>query len=129
MLLRYRNEDLQWTAYRLGTEPVTVGRSTQADLTVKDDRMSRLHFGIRFEDGAYYIKDLESRNGTHLNGEKIETSELTPGDDIRAGSMHFFFEKELEKGAETMLHEVENEMEGGKGYSTILREIVDHAED
>lgn len=129
MLLRYKNENLMWCAYKLGAEPITIGRSSQADLTVRDEKLSRLHFGVRLEDKTYVIKDLESKNGTYVNDEQITQQELEPGDDIRAGDTHFFFEKELEKGNETMVHELQDEIDRGKGYSTILREIVDVAED
>ena len=54
---------------------------------------------------------------------------LTVSDEIRIGSTVFFFEERLTKGTNTIIREVGSEMSGGKGYNTILREIVDSTDD
>lgn len=109
--------------------PLTIGRSQEADISVADERVSRLHCGIRYMEGDYIVKDLGSRNGTYLNEEQVDVGKLRPGDRIRVGSTVLKIEKELAKGQHTVLREVEEEMSHGKGYSTILREIVDTSED
>ena len=124
MRLRYTKKDSSHTEFELGDKPITIGRSPEADITLYDERASRLHCGIRLWDGDFYIKDLKSRNGTIVNGRPIDVTKLEPGDTIRVGSSVFVFEQDSDTGAETALREISDEMDLGKGYSTILKEIV-----
>ena len=57
---------------------VVFGKSPSADVTIDNQYISRRHFQIRYEDELYYIRDLESTNGTSLNGDALE-----PGQDRR----------------------------------------------
>jgi len=125
MRLIVKEADGKRTVRELDTKPVTLGRGTEADIQVVDDKVSRIHCGIRFWDDAYYLKDLHSRNGTVLNGEPLQdVQQIKPGDVIRIGGTKVYVEVEAGKGTETILHEVEEEFELGKGYNTILREII-----
>jgi len=124
MRLRYTKKDGSHTEFELGDKPITIGRSPDADITLYDERSSRLHCGVRLWDGDFYIKDLKSRNGTIVNGRPIDVTKLEPGDTIRVGSTVFVFEQDMDSGAETALREISDEMDLGKGYSTILKEIV-----
>lgn len=113
----------------LGDEPITIGRAPEADIVIPDERASRIHCAIRRWDDEYFIRDLKSRNGTYVNDEKIEVAALHDGDRIRVGSTLFTVETGRTPGASTALQEVEQEMADGKGYETILREIVDTSHD
>ncbi len=80
-----RLEGTQWT----------VGRDKNCDLVVPDNRISRRQFEISKVNEEYYIKDLESSNGTNLNGTKIEPNELirmSSGDTISTLDNVFSFE-------------------------------------
>lgn len=110
--------------FEVGDKPITIGRSPEADVVILDEKASRIHCGIRLWDGDFYIKDLKSRNGTYVNGERVEVAKLKPGDRIQVGSVVFSFDQENEPGADTALQEVQQQMADGKGYSTILKEIV-----
>ncbi len=127
MILRYKKKDGVQMEFELGDRPVTIGRSPEADLVLLDEKASRLHCGIRLWDGEFYIKDLKSKNGTRVNGQKIDMVKLSQGDRVQVGATVFSFEPEPGKGTQTVLREVEHEMAGGKGYSTLMREIVDDA--
>jgi pSer/pThr/pTyr-binding forkhead associated (FHA) protein len=124
MRLRYTRRDGTHMEFELGDKPITIGRSPDADVILLDERVSRIHCGIRLWDGDFFLKDLKSRNGTFVNGQAVEVTKLEPGDTIRVGSTVFVFEQNPAEGAETALKEISDEMEHGKGYSTILREIV-----
>ncbi len=125
MRLRYSNPAGQPVVFRLGEHPITIGRSPKADLVIEDDKASRLHSGIRKEPDGYTIKDLNSKNGTFVNNEKVDSARLSPGDRIRIGSIVMVFESDSEpKGATTAFHEMEEEISKGKGYDTLLKEIV-----
>lgn len=114
--------------FELGERPITIGRSPEADVVVLDERASRIHCGIRLWDGEFYIKDLKSRNGTFVNGQRIDVAKLKPSDEIRIGSVIFSFDAAPNQRADVALQEMEAEMAEGKGYSTILKEIVGGAE-
>jgi general secretion pathway protein E len=64
----------------------SLGRSSENDIPLADEGASRSHAVIERVSGNYYIRDLGSRNGTRLNGQKIsEVRELSPGDVIQIG--------------------------------------------
>ena len=52
--------------FPLGPEPFSIGRDQGADLSIADQRISRNHCVITFEDGGHYIKDEDSQNGTTI---------------------------------------------------------------
>jgi len=65
---------------------VVIGRSRNATYFVDDDRVSRRHLRITFRQGTLYAEDLGSRNGSKLNGRRIEGRvALQPGDLLTAG--------------------------------------------
>ena len=127
MHLRYVNKlgipkDIELTA-----EPLSIGRSREADIPLLDDKVSRVHCGIRLSEGKFYLKDLKSRNGTYVNGERVEdTAEIKAGDRFQMGSTVFVMEaaSNQEEAAQAM-GSVGTDMQDDKGYSTILKEIVD----
>lgn len=124
MRLRYTKRDGTQMEFELGEKPITIGRSPEADVVLLDEKVSRLHCGIRLWDGEFYIKDLKSRNGTFVNGERVDVAKIKPGDEIRIGSVVFSFETDATNKTDVALQEVEAEISRGKGYSTILKEIV-----
>lgn len=109
------------------SEPLLIGRSREADIPLLDDKVSRTHCGIRLSEGRFYIKDLNSRNGVFLNGRRIEdTAEVKAGDRIQIGSTSFILEQTSPaEDAAKAIGAVGDSMDEGKGYSTILKEIVD----
>ncbi|MGD9780754.1 MAG: FHA domain-containing protein [Kiritimatiellia bacterium] len=127
MHLRYVNKlgipkDIELTG-----EPLTIGRSREADIPLLDDKVSRAHCGIRLSDGEFYLKDLKSRNGVFVNGQRVEdTAKLKPGDRIQIGSTVFVLETAtVEEDSAKGIGSVQNDMADGKGYTTILKEIVE----
>ncbi len=128
MFLRYVLPDGEQKEYQLTTDPVTIGRSKEADIIIPDPLVSRIHCGISFWDEAYFIRDFKSRNGTYVNDKAIEVARLYPGDKIRVGDTVISFESAPRKGTETVLKEVKEEMEKGKGYNTILKEIINEGD-
>lgn len=67
-----------------------VGRQANADLTISDDRaMSGLHFALLCDKSRCRIRDLNSTNGTFVNGIRINLVELHDRDMIRAGNSEF----------------------------------------
>jgi two-component system, NtrC family, response regulator AtoC len=65
---------------------VVIGRSAGATYSVEDDRVSRRHLRITFREETLFAEDLDSRNGSKLNGRRIEGRvALQPGDVVTAG--------------------------------------------
>ncbi len=72
-------------------EPQLIGRSSEA-LPIDDHAISRRHAELTPDDGAWYIRDLQSQNGTYVNGTRIlERTRLRVGDQIRTGQTVFVF--------------------------------------
>src|SRR5438067_371009 len=72
-------------AYPMRAITVTIGRSDQCDISVKDGSMSGRHAEISKINGEIRVKDLGSANGIWLNGERVEDVELFDGDVLRLG--------------------------------------------
>jgi hypothetical protein len=60
----------------------TLGRGSEADITLSDTLVSRLHCRIRVEGGACYVRDMGSSNGTWINGERIRGEVRLADDDV-----------------------------------------------
>jgi hypothetical protein len=79
----------------VGPAGATMGRSRQCDVMVDDPNVSREHAEIRPRGGSWVLTDLNSTNGSRLNGRRIEHSEvLKPGDEIELGTTVLQFELE-----------------------------------
>jgi pSer/pThr/pTyr-binding forkhead associated (FHA) protein len=74
----------------LKKEEFTIGRSSECSLRAGSDAISRKHCVIRLNKSTIKIADLNSRNGTYVNGERIEQEvTLTSGDEVRVGPLRF----------------------------------------
>jgi len=70
----------------LTKENVSVGRSTSNDIAINDSEVSRNHARIYLQSGGYVIEDLNSTNGTYINGQRlIGPHLLRPGETINLG--------------------------------------------
>jgi pSer/pThr/pTyr-binding forkhead associated (FHA) protein len=65
----------------------TIGRSTGAEFMVDAALVSRLHCQVSAKAGALHVKDLESTNGTFVNGKRVTSAELRDGDRLSVGRM------------------------------------------
>ncbi len=93
-------EGAKWTdVFRLiPGQTVTVGRAPTNQIVIKDDRCSRYHAEIFMSDGAWMVRDLDSRNGTQIDTHGLKGDhELVPGDVIRIGKSQLAFVHDLSK--------------------------------
>ena len=59
--------------WELGDRPLAVGRDNTSDIIVEDQTLSRRHFVIIRKAGEYLLNDLESQNGTFVDGHRVNT--------------------------------------------------------
>ena len=65
--------------------PFTLGREEGNPVQLNDERISRFHLKVQEDDGKLVLTDLESTNGTKVNGENVQLCLLRPGDMISLG--------------------------------------------
>jgi hypothetical protein len=71
---------------------VVVGRSRDADVVLADPNISRRHAELRRDENGWEIVDLGSTNGIKVNGRRVESQTLRPGDQITIGVTDLTFE-------------------------------------
>ena len=80
-------------AVEITERTIQIGRGPGNDVVLADDDkgVSRTHAELRFRNGRCVLVDLQSQNGTFLNGERIEWHELGDGDEIVIGRFRLYF--------------------------------------
>jgi hypothetical protein len=74
------------TSFPLTGETYTLGRHRNNDIVISDPKVSSFHARIDRGPDGFSVVDLKSRNGTFLNGRRIETGLLKTGDEVRLGT-------------------------------------------
>jgi len=101
-------------SYRLSDEPVIIGRHPECSIQIDDGSVSRHHAKVTSVDGVWFVEDLESRNGTYINGQAIQQQtrlfdgaiikicdilfNFRLGDDVEQSSRPTFEERDYRKG-------------------------------
>jgi hypothetical protein len=75
----------------LGPDPVLIGRDPQNDVVLDDRRVSRKHAEVRLRIGRYTLYDLQSTNGTYVNGRRVAEVVLNDGDRISVAGLDIIF--------------------------------------
>lgn len=81
--------------HEMTEEVVTVGRMPDNILVVEDGSVSSHHAQLKLEGGDYHLKDLNSTNGTSVNGQTITEHQLQDGDHIRFGKIDARYVSEI----------------------------------
>src|SRR5262245_38789906 len=77
--------------YPIRETPVTIGRSEDQPLCIPHKSLSRCHARIESRGGRFTVVDLQSKNGTFVNGKKVHEQELRPGDTLTLGDLDLLF--------------------------------------
>jgi FHA domain len=87
------NGDQKGEDFRIREGQNVLGTSPDADIVLKDGAASARHASIRYKDGKFFVTDLDSTNGTHLNDceQPIARETLKDNDVIRIGDLAFKF--------------------------------------
>jgi len=76
---------LDWTGAQ---NELLVGRHASCDVRLRSPTVSRRHARLVFRDAAWIVQDLESKNGTAVNGRPVGRCRLAPGDDLAFADEH-----------------------------------------
>ncbi len=79
------------------TRTDTIGREDGNTIVLHDTEVSRKHAQITWENGRFVLTDLNSSNGTYVNGRKVLKMVLSGGDQLRIGSSRLQFTQTVEK--------------------------------
>jgi pSer/pThr/pTyr-binding forkhead associated (FHA) protein len=75
----------------LDSDATQVGRHPDSDIFLDDITVSRRHAEIRRSNSSFELVDVGSLNGTYVNRERVEGTELRPGDEIQIGKFKLVF--------------------------------------
>ena len=88
-----RNGGFEGMTYEIHSEETLIGRNPTTDITLLDEGISREHALILYDeaDGQFVVEDLQSTNGTKVNGKRVRSATLSHGDEIQIGRTRFEF--------------------------------------
>ncbi|NBD09299.1 FHA domain-containing protein [Corallococcus silvisoli] len=84
--------------YPLGDATITIGRADDQAICIPHRSLSRQHARIESADGRFIVTDLQSKNGTFVNGVQIRRKELRPGDTLTLGELVFLLTRDPPPG-------------------------------
>ncbi len=109
----------------LSLEPyIMIGREEGNHLRLNDERVSRFHAKVQMDNGDIILTDLESTNGTRVNGKSVQIRRLRPGDQIWMGRSLLLFGSPEEiaarlAGLASLTHPVPPEKTGLSGFTQL----------
>ncbi|MNC92231.1 ABC transporter ATP-binding/permease protein [compost metagenome] len=97
-ILRTVTEEFPEKTFRIMPGGVrTIGRAVGADFIIDAALVSRVHCRLTaFPDGSLELRDLDSTNGTFVNGQRVEAARLAPGDRMQVGRVELVALREPE---------------------------------
>jgi pSer/pThr/pTyr-binding forkhead associated (FHA) protein len=97
---------------QLKADNVIVGRQDGCGVRIPSAKVSRQHCRLTFQDGILHVEDLESANGTFLNGARVSGREIVrPGDRLEVGPVTFLVKYQLSQAAVDQLLQMEEPTE------------------
>ena len=86
--------NFEGTEHALAKDETLIGRNPTTDITLLDEGISREHALILRDEStsSFTIEDLQSTNGTKVNGKRVRSAVLANGDAIEVGHTRFRFE-------------------------------------
>jgi pSer/pThr/pTyr-binding forkhead associated (FHA) protein len=103
-----------------------IGRAKECTLRAASEAISRRHCMIARKDGKWLVQDLKSRNGTHVNDNRIETATpLVPGDELRVGPLKFRVELRSSSAAKPVPAKT---TDIPRGKQSAVKDVADIAE-
>lgn len=94
--LHFGEQDLG--KYRLVKEVTSVGRDPTADIVIDNLGISRFHCRYVNRDNVFSVEDMESSNGTFVNGKRVVSHNLNEGDEVVIGKYRMVFHYHVDEG-------------------------------
>lgn len=107
--------------------PLIFGRAPDCDVVLNDASVSRYHFSIEEIENSIWVKDLDSRNGTFVNSERIKSRTLGSGDTIQAGGTIIKVKVKGEKDSSIRI-DLLRELVDSKDLETSIKKIYKELE-
>ncbi len=87
------NGGFEGMSYELSSEETLIGRNPTTDITLLDEGISREHAIVLYDadERQFVVEDLQSTNGTKVNGKRVRSATLADGDEIQIGRTRFQF--------------------------------------
>ncbi len=87
------NGELEGTTHLLCAEETLIGRNSTSQIRLMDETISREHAIISYDEaeGSWVVEDLQSSNGTKLNGKRVRSASLSHGDLVQVGHIKLKF--------------------------------------
>ncbi len=118
-------------------EGFLIGRGNECHVVLEEEAVSRVHAEVQFEQGRWWIRDLQSTNGTYVNGECLERASLSGNTKIRLGPEGPLLSLDVEEGdvagktiqskVRAIPEHIMNFIESPREKSTILGQAIDRA--
>lgn len=93
---------LEGKTFDLLEERVTVGRGVDNIIRLEDGTVSHHHAMLLQEGADFTLRDLNSTNGTRVNGLRVVESKLNNGDNVRLGSVEMRYESDTKKASQPL---------------------------
>ena len=93
---------LEGKVFDLGDERVTLGRALDNMIRIEDGTVSHHHAMLVVDGRDFKLRDLNSTNGSRVNGLRIVETVLTNGDQIRLGSVEMRYESDIRKASQPL---------------------------
>jgi pSer/pThr/pTyr-binding forkhead associated (FHA) protein len=92
-----KNGGFEGMAFDLTAAETLIGRNPTTDITLLDEGISREHAIILYDpdSDSYCVEDLQSTNGTQVNGKRVRSVTLTDGDEVQVGRTLFRFSRDI----------------------------------
>lgn len=100
--LTIANGELAGRQIELPEERFVIGRSASASLTLDESAVSGQHCALSKRGERYILRDLDSTNGTRLNGAPIREARLKSGDRVAVGDTEMMFEDDTVAPGQTV---------------------------
>jgi pSer/pThr/pTyr-binding forkhead associated (FHA) protein len=87
IIVTHEDNEVDEFEFESGHEVITIGRRSDNDVAIPNLSISGKHAKICLEDGQAFLEDLNSTNGSYLNGEVVKRKTVQSGDDIILGKI------------------------------------------
>lgn len=109
--------------FKLRLDGTIFGRE-KADVIIDDNEVSSTHFQIQIIKNGYHLFDMNSSNGTYLNGQKVVKAKLSDGDHLKVGKTEFQF-KMIDEQNVRHIPTLFQTTQGSRSHNSIVDTLID----